>query len=104
MNQVVVWDRVVNSAASAKLDVAGAHVKYPLIDQGKELRGAPVSLTLHWDVMPLTGKLYASRRGNFTVALPEAYCSEGACELGEPLAVEVDAAAPRGKRGRAAAA
>lgn len=104
---MVIWDKVLDSKAASRLDVSRAHVKYPLIDQGKELRGVPVSLTLHWDVMPITGKLYQATRGNFTVALPAGYCSEGSCVLEEPIAVDVDTGdakqAPR-RKGKAAAA
>ena len=90
MNEVVIWDRVVNNASEAVLKLDGQFVKYPLMDAGKELRGTPVSLTLHWDVMPITGKLYGATRGNHTVRLPTAYCSEvergGECRLEPPVA------------------
>jgi hypothetical protein len=89
VNEVVIWDRVVNNPSEAVLRLAGQFVKYPLMDAGKELRGAPVSLTLHWDVMPITGKLYGATRGNHTVRLPAAYCSEGEagheCRLEAPV-------------------
>jgi hypothetical protein len=83
MNEVVIWDRVMNRTQSHVVSVRGAHVKYPLVDAGKELRGTPVSLTLHWDVMPITGTLYTAQGGRHTVRLPERYCSvaEGGCAL-----------------------
>jgi len=106
VNQVVLWDRVVQNASSAVLRLAGQYIKYPLMDQGKELRGTPVSLTLHWDVMPITGKLYGATRGNRTVRLPAAYCSESErdnqCRLEAALAgAGFDAPPPQsaGRRG-----
>ena len=34
-------------------------VKYPLIDQGRDLRGEEVRLQLMYDAVPLTGPLYS---------------------------------------------
>ena len=75
-NSVVLWDKVVRSRAEALVQVKDAYTKYPLLDQGKDLRGTPMTLTLHWDVMPITGMLYADTRGNHTVRLPGSYCAE----------------------------
>ena len=59
-----------------------AFIKYPVIHHDKELRGAPLSISLHWDVMPITGTPYFDWRGVSTVTLPETYCDEGLCDRG----------------------
>lgn len=83
VNEAVIWDLVVQNRSQAVLSVRDRDIKYPLIDQGKDLRGTPVALTLHWDVMPITGTLYTAQGGRHTVRLPERYCSvaEGGCAL-----------------------
>ena len=60
-NQIVLWDRIIESTdrRDAKvLDERNVFVKYGLVDQGAELRGAEVELSLMWDHMPLTGSMY----------------------------------------------
>ena len=60
-NQIVLWDRIVESTdppAAKVLDERNVFVKYGLVDQGAELRGAEVELSLMWDHMPLTGALH----------------------------------------------
>ena len=97
VNEVVIWDYVVQNRSQALLSVKDSYVKYPLLDQGKDLRGVPVSLTLHWDVMPITGKLYIDTKGSVTVKMPDSYCSEmdgpsGRCKIEPPIAVALDGA------------
>jgi hypothetical protein len=48
--------------------------------QNTELRGVPVSLSLNWDVMPITGVLYRGKRGRHTVRLPTEYCNDKECK------------------------
>lgn len=74
-NEVVIWDHVANSTDSAILRLRNAKNKYLLMDQSTDLRGTPVSLTLHWDVMPITGLMYQETKGRHTVKLPTSYCS-----------------------------
>ena len=85
-NEVVIWDRVVNRTADARLKLADAFNKYPIIDQGTELRGAAITLSLSWDVMPITGLLYHHQRALSTVRMPAAYCTETECRP-EPAAL-----------------
>ena len=80
-NELVVWDSIVTSVDAAALTLNGSSVKYPLIDQHQELLGAPLTLTLHWDVMPITGVLYAGMGGRHRVVLPERYCNPGDCHV-----------------------
>jgi len=79
-NEIVIWDRVVNRTADARIRLVDAFNKYPVIDQRTELRGTPITLALNWDVMPITGLLYKQRRGASTVRMPPAYCTEAECK------------------------
>jgi signal peptidase complex subunit 3 len=59
VNQVVVWDKILEAIDPKKLiKEENVFVKYALVDQGTELRGKDVTLSLHWDHMPITGFLY----------------------------------------------
>ena len=69
--------------------VKDAFIKYPLLDQSKDLRNALVSLTLHWDVMPITGMLYSDKRGNFSLRMPGSYCSDDGESSSCPVLQEV---------------
>ena len=55
MNQVSVWDRVVERREDAVLVLPYVRNKYKLVDQGSNLQGLAVNLTLEWNVMPITG-------------------------------------------------
>ncbi len=57
-NEIILWDKIVESPPEAHLNFTNTFVEYGLIDQGMELRGKEISLYLHWDHMPLTGKIY----------------------------------------------
>eukprot|EP00580_Thalassiosira_gravida_P002666 CAMPEP_0201619256 /NCGR_PEP_ID=MMETSP0492-20130828/41160_1 /ASSEMBLY_ACC=CAM_ASM_000837 /TAXON_ID=420259 /ORGANISM="Thalassiosira gravida, Strain GMp14c1" /LENGTH=128 /DNA_ID=CAMNT_0048088087 /DNA_START=217 /DNA_END=603 /DNA_ORIENTATION=+ len=60
-NQIVLWDRIIESSDPPNrkiLKESNVFVKYGLVDQGAELRGKEVELSLMWDHMPLTGLLY----------------------------------------------
>lgn len=58
MNQVVLWDKIVEAADPKIIDESNVFVKYALVDQGDELRGKNVKLQLQWDHMPITGFVY----------------------------------------------
>lgn len=53
-NQVVLWDEIIESPEEAELKLYNERNKYLLIDQYNELKGATVTLTLSWDIMPNT--------------------------------------------------
>ena len=73
-NEVVVWDRVVNNTADAALHVENEFNKYPLVDKRQDLRGANVTLSLSWDIMPITGLLRKHSLPFALLQLPDAYC------------------------------
>lgn len=94
-NEAVIWDRVVNRTADARLRISGAFNKYPIIDQHTELRNAAITLSLNWDVMPITGLLFRGQRAVSTVRMPPAYCTEDECRP-EPLPLAVVERRPGG--------
>ena len=63
-NQIVLWDRIIeNTDPSKVIREENVFVKYGLVDQGAELRGKDVELSLVWDHMPLTGNLHMGEQG-----------------------------------------
>ena len=76
INQVVLWDKIVEAADPKIIDESNVFVKYALVDQGDELRGKNVKLQLQWDHMPITGFVYMDKQPIETASsfdLPEAY-------------------------------
>ncbi|CAA7405968.1 unnamed protein product [Spirodela intermedia] len=72
LNQVSLWDGIILSKDSATFSIHTTN-KYRFIDQGSNLRGKDVNLTLHWHVMPKTGKMFADRIVMAGYRLPEEY-------------------------------
>jgi signal peptidase complex subunit 3 len=76
-NQVVIWDKILESVDPNKvIREENVFVKYALVDQGDELRGKDVKLTLMWDHMPITGFLYMGEQPDETTSsftLPSEY-------------------------------
>eukprot|EP00750_Incisomonas_marina_P006449 INCI14558.1.p1 GENE.INCI14558.1~~INCI14558.1.p1 ORF type:complete len:180 (+),score=35.05 INCI14558.1:168-707(+) len=76
-NQVVIWDQIVETPEDAVIRFYNKRNKYLLIDQYDELRGATVTLTLSWDIMPNTGWLYVEefkdQETSTTFTLPSNY-------------------------------
>ncbi|KAL1546043.1 signal peptidase complex subunit 3B-like [Salvia divinorum] len=60
LNQVSLWDGIIPSKEHAKFSFHTTN-KYRFIDQGSNLRGKNFNLTLHWHVMPKTGKMFADK-------------------------------------------
>jgi len=74
MNEGVVWDFIVQSAdQGARFRFEGLPGKYPLVDNGRALRGANVTLEFHWNVMPYSGVLLVGHRAFPPVTLPDKY-------------------------------
>ncbi|XP_044498290.1 signal peptidase complex subunit 3B-like isoform X1 [Mangifera indica] len=72
LNQVSLWDAIVPTKESAKFSIHTSN-KYRFIDQGHNLRGKEFNLTLHWHVMPRTGKMFADKIVMSGYRLPEEY-------------------------------
>lgn len=73
VNQVSIWDRVVESKEDAILKLPHVRNKYKLVDQGSHLRGLAMNLTLEWNVMPVTGSVSVGRRTFTGFTLPTEY-------------------------------
>ncbi|KAJ6853677.1 signal peptidase complex subunit 3A-like [Iris pallida] len=72
LNQISLWDHIIPNKEQAKFQRQVPN-KYPLVDQGKNLRGKEVELVLHWHVMPNTGKMIRDKMSLSSFNLPEAY-------------------------------
>merc|ERR1712194_647217 len=57
LNQVVIWDKIVNDESEAWIRSDTVVNKYSLTDQGYGLRDNNVSLCLNWNIVPSTGLL-----------------------------------------------
>ncbi len=84
-NEVVVWDKVVNSSAAAVLKLANEFNKYPLVDRKQELRNAQITLSLSWDIMPITGLLRRHSKPFARLQLPRAYCLDKEASGGQKV-------------------
>eukprot|EP00168_Porphyra_purpurea_P002312 TRINITY_DN12668_c0_g1_i1.p1 TRINITY_DN12668_c0_g1~~TRINITY_DN12668_c0_g1_i1.p1 ORF type:complete len:192 (-),score=36.64 TRINITY_DN12668_c0_g1_i1:30-521(-) len=67
-NSVVVWDRILNNAEESHFSVEDEMVEYHLLDNGSDLRGTTVKLSVRWDVTPLAGILYGTTPNIFAIA------------------------------------
>ncbi|OVA02958.1 Signal peptidase 22kDa subunit [Macleaya cordata] len=72
LNQVSLWDGIIPSKEHAKFWIHTTN-KYRFTDQGSNLRGKDFNLTLHWHVMPKTGKMFADKIVMSGYRLPEEY-------------------------------
>ncbi|KAI4318149.1 hypothetical protein L6164_025953 [Bauhinia variegata] len=72
LNQISLWDGIVTSKEHAKFLIHTSN-KYRFIDQGSNLLGKEFNLTLHWHVMPKTGKMFADRMVMPGYRLPQDY-------------------------------
>ncbi|XP_047338116.1 signal peptidase complex subunit 3B-like [Impatiens glandulifera] len=71
-NQISLWDGIIPSKEHAKFSIHTTN-KYRFSDQGSNLRGKDYNLTLHWHVMPKTGKMLADKIVMSGYRLPEEY-------------------------------
>ncbi|KAH7659952.1 Signal peptidase complex subunit 3 protein [Dioscorea alata] len=72
LNQVSLWDGILPSKENAKFWIHTTN-KYRFVDQGSNLRGKDFNLTLHWHVMPKTGKMFADKIVMTGYRLPDSY-------------------------------
>jgi signal peptidase complex subunit 3 len=75
LNQVVVWDKIIERGDNTLLDLRNANTKYYFWDYGSGLRGHEnVTLTLSWNVIPNAGTLPKVRgAGNQRIVFPDQY-------------------------------
>ncbi|MCD7453728.1 hypothetical protein HAX54_021960 [Datura stramonium] len=72
LNQISLWDGIIPTKEHAKFLIHTTN-KYRFVDQGSNLRGKDFNLTLHWHVMPKTGKMSANKLVMTGYRLPETY-------------------------------
>ncbi|XP_065854500.1 signal peptidase complex subunit 3A-like [Euphorbia lathyris] len=72
LNQVSLWDTIIPAKDRAKFQIQTGN-KYRFVDQGNNLRGKEFNLTMHWHVMPKTGKMLAGKLVMPGYRLPEEY-------------------------------
>ncbi|PWA34795.1 Signal peptidase 22kDa subunit [Artemisia annua] len=72
LNQVSLWDGIIPAKEDAHFSIKTKN-KYKFVDQGSNLRGRDFNLTLHWHVMPKTGKMFADKLVLPGFRLPEFY-------------------------------
>ncbi|KAK4339605.1 hypothetical protein RND71_041067 [Anisodus tanguticus] len=72
LNQISLWDGIIPTKEHAKFLIHTTN-KYRFVDQGSNLRGKGFNLTLHWHVMPKTGKMSADKLVMTGYRLPETY-------------------------------
>ncbi|XP_030936313.1 signal peptidase complex subunit 3B-like [Quercus lobata] len=72
LNQISLWDGIIASKEHAKFWTHTSN-KYRFIDQGSNLRGKVFHLTLHWHVMPKTGKVFVDKIVMSGYRLPKEY-------------------------------
>ncbi|KAL5135993.1 Signal peptidase complex subunit 3B [Glycine soja] len=65
LNQISLWDGIIPSKEHAKFWIHTSN-KYRFIDQGSNLQGKEYNLTMHWHVMPKSGKMFADK-----IVMPE---------------------------------
>lgn len=73
VNQVVLWDRIVQRQQDAHLKVKSLRLKYQFVDRGNNLRGLPYNITVAWDVMPKVGRLFIRSKSFPMEPLPAEY-------------------------------
>ncbi|XP_060780877.1 signal peptidase complex subunit 3 [Neoarius graeffei] len=75
LNQVVLWDKIVQRGENTKLHLKDMKSKYFFFDDGNGLRANKnVTLSLSWNVIPNAGILpLVMGSGHFSVPFPESY-------------------------------
>ncbi|XP_017320140.1 signal peptidase complex subunit 3 [Ictalurus punctatus] len=75
LNQVVLWDKIVQRGQNTRLELKEMKTKYYFFDDGNGLRAnRNVTLTLSWNVVPNAGILpLVMGSGHISVPFPESY-------------------------------
>ncbi|GLC39236.1 hypothetical protein PLESTM_000866900 [Pleodorina starrii] len=73
VNQIVMWDSIVQQQDKAHVRLNNHKTKYAFIDPGRNLRGRSLNLTLVWCVMPRVGRMYSQQSTHYVGKLPASY-------------------------------
>ena len=80
-SDVVIWDTIIANASVAQLRLDNVFNKYPLVARRADLKGAAVTFSISWDIMPTTGLLTRETMRMSRIRLPTSYCTEEACQI-----------------------
>lgn len=75
VNQVVIWDVIIQTKEQAHIQRKNENVEYALVDQGEGLKNNNVTFRFGWDVTPITGLLQKTSVEPTTVTFPAQYIS-----------------------------
>ncbi|KAI0216800.1 Signal peptidase complex subunit 3 [Lamellibrachia satsuma] len=77
VNQVVLWDKIIQRGEKAVIDLNSMNTKYYFFDDGNGLRSNKnVTLSLAWNVIPNAGTLpKVNGDGGYTFEFPTEYSS-----------------------------
>jgi signal peptidase complex subunit 3 len=73
LNQVVVWDRIIQRKEDAVIDEQAFRAEYVMADQGYHLKGAEVVLRVGWDITPIGGPLIRGMNNGTRIKFPTEY-------------------------------
>jgi len=73
VNQLVVWDRIIQNTTAAQINVVGEGLKYNFVDLSNDLRNNSITLTVKYDVSPISGILFMKKGGETRFTLPSSY-------------------------------
>jgi len=76
VNQVAIWDRIIQTKAESKLKLSSEQVEYVLSDQGEGLRNNEVNLTVYWNIIPISGLLTQESHGIHSIRIPSNYLQQ----------------------------
>ncbi|XP_078086873.1 signal peptidase complex subunit 3-like isoform X2 [Mustelus asterias] len=81
LNQVVLWDKILQRGENPRLNLPNVSPKYLFLDDGNGLKGNQnVSLSLSWNIVPNAGILYLiPASGQKVIPLPENYDNLRSC-------------------------
>ncbi|XP_064636875.1 signal peptidase complex subunit 3-like [Lineus longissimus] len=77
VNQVVLWDKIIQRGENGKLDYKSMHTKYYFWDDGHGLKANNnITLSLSWNIIPNAGGLpLVKGDGSHTFGFPNEYAS-----------------------------
>jgi len=73
LNQVTIWDVIIQEKENALISKKGAMNKYSLFDHGYGLRDREVTFYLNWYTVPVSGILFGKRGEASRLKLPSDY-------------------------------
>jgi len=72
---LVVWDSIIQNTTAAQINLTGQSLKYAFTDMGNDLKNNSISLTVRYDVSPISGILFMKKGAEVKFTLPSAFKS-----------------------------